>query len=371
MKVQTINGLCQHPDSALHLLHPKAGRRTETFICTTEIGDTTGSLNGLQHLVHTHLEYLLDMGPLCVFKECPCGNGGSVDFLAINREGLVFLIEVKRAKDQRAKFDVIFQVLKYHCFPADILHFLASPRLESELKRQLKLTKPNADSVAERVRVNIERRLMNPVVIVDEASYPLIAHAYSLALRDIQGELRVFELNIQRIRLSASTKEVDMVYVRKYRSNDWWIGNECSNNRQPTPYSSLDEKLNEIPDKRIMRIVRRLISEAGITKIKPATNMKCFALVPCYAYFSFDPDGQICAATYSRTAKPENPYRVIAVDVKKNDVPRLVEAGFKRTESRNGANTYYVFELTPAITDKKLCALIKVIQQFNDVKDSA
>ena len=37
---------------------------------------------------------------------------------------MIFLVEVKRCKDQRAMFGVIFQVLKCHCFPAEICYLM-------------------------------------------------------------------------------------------------------------------------------------------------------------------------------------------------------------------------------------------------------
>lgn len=110
------NGLSANPQSSIHFLLPSKRRCNETFVCTSEIGNSEGDRDGFQDLVEDHLDYLLAAGPLCIFKEFPCGHGGSIDFLAFNGDGLVFLVEVKRARDQRAKFDVVFQVLKYHCF---------------------------------------------------------------------------------------------------------------------------------------------------------------------------------------------------------------------------------------------------------------
>lgn len=370
MGTQIINGLCHNPDSAIHLLCPEKSRSNQTFICNTEIGDSKGSRNGLQHLVEDHLEYLLDVGPLCVFKEFPCGNGGAVDFLAINGDGLVFLVEVKRAKDQRAKFDVVFQVLKYHCFPAEILQQLTAPYLESKLKDSLNLSDDVAGSVAERARTNIIERLMNPIIIVDEASYPLIAHAYSLALRDIDGELRVFEINIQSVRCAGASTATDLVYVRKYCSNDSWIGNECSNNRKPTQYSSLDEKLREIPDGAISDMVRRLLKDAGLTKLKPAKSMKCFAIIPDFVYFSFDPDGNICQGKYSRTKTPDNPYRIVAVGVEGDSEQSLITAGFKKVQSHDDENTYYVFDLKATTTRDELAGLLPILRDFSYAKNA-
>jgi hypothetical protein len=363
-KTEMISGLCPNAQSNIHLLQPGEGRRNETFVCLNEVGDSEGERNGFQHLVEDHLEYLLDVGPLCIFKEFPCGHGGSVDFLAVNRDGLVFLVEVKRAKDQRAKFDVVFQVLKYHCFPAEILQQLAEPTLESKLKGVLKLSGDGAAAVAERARTNIEKRLMNPVIIVDEASYPLIAHAYSLALRDIDGELRVIEMNVQSIRPGNDEKAMDLLYVRKYCSSDAWIGNECSNNRKPTQYTSYEEKLSEIPDGKVRDIVRRLLRDSGIKVPPVAKSEKCFSIVRGEVYFSFDPDGKISQGCLPRTDRPKRPYRFILNETPRDAEPRLLEAGFEKVLSHNKKYSYLVYHVEPTTTDEDAARLLTVLRGF-------
>lgn len=347
------NGLSANPQSSIHLLHADKRRCNESFVCISE-----GGRDGFQDLVEDHLNYLLNSGPLCIFKEFPCGHGGSIDFLAINGDGLVFLVEVKRARDQRAKFDVVFQVLKYHCFPAEILQQLHEPVHESKLAA-FGLSQDKA-AVAERARKNIERRLMNPVIIVDEASYPLLAHAYSLALRDIEGELRVIEVNVQRIHAADQTTASDLLYVRRYFSNDTWIGNENLNNR--TEYISLDESLQRIPDESIRQMVRLLIKETSIQVARVAKREKSFTLILRKAYFTFDPEGKISQGMYPRTAKPENPYRVVLVETAPDDAIRLIKAGFREVVSHNGKQTYHVFDLTSTTTDKELARLVAVLR---------
>jgi hypothetical protein len=356
------NGLSANPQSSIHLLHPGKRRGNETLICKSEIGNSKGDRGGFQDLVEDHLDYLLASGPLCIFKEFPCGHGGSIDFLAFNGDGLVFLVEVKRARDQRAKFDVVFQVLKYHCFPAEILQKLKEPFLESKLKAAFGLSQDKAASVAERARTNIEQRLMNPVIVVDEASYPLIAHAYSLALRDIEGELRVIEVNVQLIHAADQATAYDLVYVRRFFSNDKWIGNACRNNRKPTEYTSLEQTLRFIPDASIQQMVFRLLNETGVRVAQVAKREKSFTLISHKAYFSFDPEGKISQGMYPRTAKPENPYRVVLVETEPDDAQRLIEAGFREVVSHNGKQTYHVFDLMSTTTDKEIARLVAVLR---------
>jgi len=357
-------GLSVHSPSNIHLLGPNESRCNETFICTNEISVSKVERAGFQDLVEDHLEYLLATDPLCVFKEFPCGHGGAVDFLAINGDGLVFLIEVKRARDQRAKFDVVFQVLKYHCFPAEILQRLREPFLESKIREAFGLSQDKAVAVANRARTNIENRLMNPVIIVDEASYPIIAHAYSLALREIEGEMRVIEMNVQQIRIAERAEAFDLLYVRRYFSNDRWIGNACLNNRKPTEYTSLEEKLLHVPDERIRQMLLRLLNETGIQVKRVAKREKSFTLISRKVYFSFDPEGKISQGMFPRMAKSMNPYRIIAVDAKPDNAKRLIEAGFKVEVSRNGKQTYHVFELTSSTTDEKLKRLVFILGEM-------
>lgn len=358
------NGLSANPQSSIHFLLPGKRRCNETFVCTSEIGNSEGDRDGFQDLVEDHLDYLLAAGPLCIFKEFPCGHGGSVDFLAFNGDGLVFLVEVKRAQDQRAKFDVVFQVLKYHCFPAEILQQLHEPFLESKLQAALNLSHDKVAIIAERVRKNIEQRLMNPVIIVDEASYPLIAHAYSLALRDIEGELRVIELNVQQIIGADNTTTSDLLFVRRYFSNDTWIGNACRNNRKPTEYTSLEQSLQSIPDISIQKIVLSLITKSGIQVAKVAKREKSFALIPRKAYFTFNLEGKISQGMYPRTAKPENLYRIVFVDTGLVEAKQLNEAGFREVASHNGKQTYKVFDITSATTENEITRLAAILQAF-------
>lgn len=363
-KMLMKEGLSVNPQSNIHLLHIDKRRCNETYVCTNEISDSKGDKDGFHDLIEEHLDYLLGSGPLCIFKEFSSGHGGKVDFLAINRDGLVFLIEVKRAKDQRAKFDVIFQVLKYHCFPTEILQDLRELKLEVKLKEVFGLSQDEVVSVAERTRANIEHRLMNPVIIVDEASYPLIAHAYSLALRDIEGELRVIEVNVQKIQAIDQAASGELLYIRKFFSNDIWIGNKCRNNRKPTELTSLEEKLQQIPIDNIRQKVCRLISETGVQVVRVAQSEKSFTLILRKAYFTFDPEGKISQSMYPRTAKPVNPYRVVLVGMEPDETPRLLKAGFREVASHNGKETYHIFELKPTTTDKELDPLVTVLREL-------
>lgn len=205
---------------------------------------------------------------------------------------------------------------------------------------------------------------MNPVIIVDEASYPLIAHAYSLALRDIEGELRVIEVNVQQIHMADQATACDLLYVRRYFSNDTWIGNACRNNRKPTEYTSLEQSLQSIPDISIKEIVLSLITKSGIQVAKVAKREKSFALIPRKAYFTFNPEGKISQGMYPRTAKPENIYRIVFVDTELVEAKRLSEAGFREVASHNGKRTYQIFDITSATTDNEIARLVAILQAF-------
>jgi hypothetical protein len=357
---QTKYGLSPKFDSAIRLLDLDKHPHSSTFVCTSET-----EKNGLQDLAQEHLADLLGCGPLCILKEHAAGHG-AVDFLAFDSQGLVFLVEVKRAKDQRAKYDVIFQVLKYHCRPAEILDKLSSPKLESKLTESFGLSPQDASKLAEKARKNIERRLMNPVIIVDEASYPLIAYAYSIAFRDIRGELRVFEVNVQHIRDGDDdTTARDFVYIRKYSSNDAWIGNSVKNNRQPTPRdSSLEATLGRIPDPMIGQNVVRLLEKAGL-RISPAKSTKNFTLVKFKAYFTWDPSGAFTTGMPApKLPKPKNPYRVVVTVEDPEVVRRLISAGFYPEKSENGTKTYRIFDLSPSTTDDDLDRLAAVLLEL-------
>jgi hypothetical protein len=355
--------LSSNPDSVIRLLGLDKNQCNETFVCTSEI-----KKNGLQDLVEDHLDCLLDRRPLCILKESPAVHGGSVDFLAFDNEGHVFLVEVKRAEDQRAKFDVIFQVLKYHCRPAEILQKLSSSErdFESELARQLGLSRLEASKLAARARANIERRLMNPVIIIDEASYQLIAHAYSIVLREINGELRVIEVNVQHIRDGVDdTTTKDFVYIRRYFSNDDWIGNDIRNNRQPTEYESFQDALGRLPDPTIRQKVVRLTEEMRLGMPDVAKSTNNFTLIAGKAYFTWDPDGKMPQGMFPKTAKPKNPYRIVVFEPNPEVVRRLADAEFYQETSENGRRTYRIYDLTASTTDEDLARLATVLRELS------
>jgi hypothetical protein len=363
-KSQTRDGFSLSPSSDVHLLCPNGHKCNETFVCTSEI-----DRNGLQDLVEDHLDYMLGRGALCVLKESGAGHGGAVDFLAFDRDGLVFLVEVKRAVDQRAKFDVIFQVLKYISDPAGILRKLSSlkPDFESRLAEELRLSPEEASELAKRARANIERLLMNPVIVVDEASYPLIASARALQLRGISGsEFRLIEVNLQRIRYGVEDAEAkDFVYVRKYFSNDMWVGNKRLNNRKPTEFESLHDALARIPDPTIRQKVDRLREKMGVRIARVATSGMSFTLVEHKAYFTFDPNGTFAPSMFPRTVKPKYPYGIVVVEENPDTIRRLTDARFIPVPSHNGKRTYRVFDLKPSTTDKELDRLAEILRELS------
>lgn len=361
---QTKDGFSLNPFSDILLLCPDKRQCNQTFVCTSEI-----ERNGLQDLVEDHLEHMLGRGPLCILKESGAGHGGAVDFLAFDRDGLVFLVEVKRAADQRAKYDVIFQVLKYHCDPAEILRTLSSlkPDFESRLAEGLGLNPEEASELAERARTNIEKRLMNPVIVVDEASYQLIADAHELTLRKIPGgEFRVIEANLQRVRYGTEDAETkDFVYIRRYFSNNTWIGNKYRNNRKPTEYESLPDALGRIPDPTIPPKVDRLIEKMFVSIPGVAKSMKNVTLIAHKAYFTWDPDGKMPQGMFPKMAKPKNPYRIVVVEPNPDVVRRLVDAGFYQETSENGAREYRVFDLLSSTTDERIDRLAEVLRELS------
>lgn len=360
MSTELSTSLVPNPVSQIHLLDSKLNRCNDTYICPSEIG----SNNGLQRLVHSNLDYLLNAGHLCVFKEFPCGNGGSVDFLAINERGLVFLIEVKRAQDERSKYDVIFQVLRYHCAPSEILQQLHKCSVLLRMQEAFGLKPADVQSIAERAFRNIERRLMNPVVIIDEASYPLIAYAFSIALRDIAGEMRVIEINVQRIKGGGIVEPLDFLFVRRYYSTDKWIGNSCKDNRTVTDYLPFDVKLKEINNNVIEKMLCHLLKETGIRVRKVAARVKCFALVPRFVYFTFDPKGNIALGCVPRTNPPDNPYRIVAVTERIRDKEPFLNIGFRTVSSYDNRYEYLVFDLTPKTTTQDLNRIILLLRDI-------
>jgi hypothetical protein len=337
-------------------------------VCALEVPDRKDASKKVLHdLVEDHLEHVLDCDDLCVFRGFPAGHGGEVDFLAFDREGKVFLIEVKRAEDQRGKYDVIFQVLKYHTFSNEILEelFSCDRGFEAKLARDFSLSGEDAHELAERVRDNIQKRLMNPVTIIDEASYQLIASAYCMALRGINAEFRVFEVNVQRIRCGGDAGTKDFLCVRRYRTDSPWVGNETKDNRRPTPRdSSLEATLGRIPDPIIGQKVRRLLERAGL-RIRPAKSTKNFTLVKFKAYFTWDPSGAFTTGMpVPKLPKPKNPYRVVATAEDPEVVRRLTSAGFYPEKSENGTKTYCIFDLKSSTTDDDLDRLAAVLREL-------
>ena len=312
---------------------------------------------------------MLNRGALCIIKESGAGHGGSVDFLAFDRDGLVFLVEVKRAEDPRSKRDVIFQALRYHLGPREILDTLSSlkPDFESRLAESLGISREKAQETAERARNNILSRLMNPVVAVDEASWPLIAHAYSLALREVpNGEFRVIEVNLQRIRDGAEdAKTKEYVYIRRFFSDYAWIGNENLSIRKPTEYESLQDALDRLPDPTIRQKVVRLTKRMGVGMPDVAKSANNFTLIPGKAYFTWDPDGKMPQGMFPKTAKPKNPYRIVVFEPNSDLVRRLADAGFYQEPSENGTREYRIFDFTSSTTGEDIDRLAAVLIELS------
>lgn len=68
---------------------------------------------------------------------------------------------------------------------------------------------------------------------------------------------------------------------------------------------------------------------------------------------------------FGKTAKPENPYRVVVVEDDVDVVRRLLNAGFHREPSRNGKQTYCIFDLKPDTSNEEIVRLGAVLRELS------
>jgi len=223
-------------DVRLLSLEGSSERADSYFLFDVETrSDTEGSFH---HLVERYFFEVLGF-PVALFHEVGV-RGGSVDFAGIDGEGLVFIIEVKRFKDQRTSYDVNFQVLKYDLDPAGIRSYFfdneGSVKKEkaAAIQNQLGVNDEQLKEIVKKVEYNLKNQLINPIIVVDKAPIQLLSTAYSIVLRKIRSEVRVVEMSLIEV------DGVSRLWIRKYFSNNEWVGNKCKNNRNPTLASSLE-----------------------------------------------------------------------------------------------------------------------------------
>lgn len=232
---------------------------------------------GYQSFVEKHIGDILNVN-LYLFKESSAGHGGSIDYLGIDDEGRIFLIEVKCHYDTRAKFDVIFQTLKYYLDPQSIAKsiFISNPNIsfkeniQTNIKTRFNLNQDGIESLASQAYNNLKENHLNPIIVTDKATPQLISSAYSLVLRNTGSEFRVVELTKVLI------NGVNYIYSRKYFTNDDWVSVRNTNNR--TPHTTKDERVNRIQKTEIKNIFKEVIAsidshpDLSISWNSPNTN---------------------------------------------------------------------------------------------------
>ncbi len=349
------------PNSTIRISDCQSGRPCNTtFTFSSEVSpfSVRDKVNSLQGFVEIHLQTLLNVPDLCVWKEFPC-RGGFVDFLAFDKRGRVFLIEVKRSVDFRSKYDVLFQVLKYVHGSHKIAATLFKPdgTFSEETTRRIPQSwlreDENLARLATRLRSNIERQLINPVIAIDEASRPLIEHVSSIVLRTGGAELRVVEINLQRIISHENYKSYDYLYIKWHRTSDDWIGSPERENR--TQHDPIANRLAEVVREPILSMIRHLLDTLN-SEFKIARNAKIFTLIPCKAYFSFDPDGYMPQGMYPKTNRPIHPHRILLCGLAENTpyYEAVKKLGFRLEKSANGTQVYCVFDVIATTTKVKL-----------------
>lgn len=232
-----------------------------------------------QDFVQEYLCQVLGFEKLFFLKESTAGEG-SIDFIAFDKRSRVFLIEVKRGDDIRAKFDVVFQCTKY----ALNVDTVILDRLEGEgsaVSSMFGFGKNDFIAWKRRVADNFEKHRVNPLIVIDYINTPLIATAYALFLRGFGGEFRILELTIQEFN--------DEFYLvsRKYNwSSDRWLGQGCDDVRPPK--SDLKKKLLSITDERVRNEVM-----IGVEKWKTLWKMPVDPLIDATPYVTFQWKGGV------------------------------------------------------------------------------
>ena len=238
--------------------------------------DETKKDTGFQAFVKNHISDVLGF-ELCLLKEVPAGHTGAVDYLGLDISGKIFLIEVKKQyhDEQRAKFDVIFQAVKYFRDPKNLFDSLfqrkpmvyakeSNPKFEisltGEVEKELIKSFPSKDGKAQidfeqigkRILNNLEGQCINVIIVVDKATPHLIGTANSLLLKEINSECRVIEMTLVKI------AGQEYIYYRKYFTSTEWVDVNNPDNTQPELEE--DQRLDQIKDTEIRGIFKEVVA---------------------------------------------------------------------------------------------------------------
>jgi hypothetical protein len=212
------------------------------------------SEKGYQAFVEEYLSVVLGF-KLCLIKEAAAGHTGSVDFLGVDENGKLFLIEVKKEyHEARSKFDVVFQSVKYFIDPQSIRKVLFGKGGQSFMSEvgnkfidKFPEKKNNINDVQDNINKNLEAHAINVLIVIDRATPQLISTAYTLFLRHTQSECRVLEMT--PVKISGNT----YLYYRKYFSSDDWADASSPDNR--SPHLEKIVRLNNIDNSEIRNII--------------------------------------------------------------------------------------------------------------------
>lgn len=318
---------------------------------------------GYQEFVAKHFSQALGTR-VALCKEVSAGRSGSIDFIGIDAEGRVFFIEVKRLRDARSPYHVIFQSLRYQldlCSVHDDLFEQTKMKTKwlKELAGQLQIDDGEANTIAERARKNILERLVNPIIVIDQAPPQLIASAYSMVLRSINSEIRVVELTVLECR------EKRYLWYRKFFSNDNWVGNTCTDNRLPTEYVTLESKLEDISDVGLKAVIGRIAERLSVPD--PAKSVQGFTLVRKRVYLTWGTDGIFAVGMYKKLSTRPAGSAWIVLACPDKGVPNSVQArakdlGFSLEKSADGTQTHLCLQLSGNMTDGDVSAVVSLLE---------
>ena len=233
---------------------------------------------GFQDFVEKNIGEVLGL-KLCLFKEFPAGQGGSMDFLGIDDHGLIFLIEVKCEYDMRAKSVVIFQTFKYYLTPNDIYEKLfvsgkevtLKPKYDDELRKTF--PKTNVNQLTKQISANLSANRVNPIIVIDKATPQLISAAHTLVFRNTKAEFRIVEMS--RATIAGSS----YVFAKKYFTTNEWVSINIEDNRQP--HLDQETRLKEMKDD-----MRRRAFESIITTLQSRKDLSFQWNTESMSYFN-------------------------------------------------------------------------------------
>ncbi|MCK5595272.1 hypothetical protein KAI19_03760 [bacterium] len=314
--------------------------------------------NGFQDFVEKYISKVIGHD-LFFIKESPRVNG-EIDFIGFDIYGRVFFIEVKCAYDHRAKFEVIFQSLKY-CLSVDSEIETDLISLQNKIMHKFSFGAKDFQTWLIKVNKNFSNHQINPIIVVDHLTSQLFATAYSIYLKNFGGEIRIIEMNLHKI------KNNYFVYSKKYNfSNNQWLGGSCRNNRKPTEYTNLEEKINKIENQHVRELVAKFLKSISFSKDLPlpAKNSKCFTIIPHTFYFSYDPTGKLPQGVAERTQKPDNQYRFLIIT--SNERKMALSIGFKEIQSFSGKRIYYEFSIGNDANSKNIKNILLYVEDLRE-----